>query len=94
MISYLKIEFENYLVKMGYKKFTPSGNKSTVYDYIGRIENVIRNEGLCTWENFASNINRIVKEYDYGGIKEEEGNKSHKAVINAIKAFKRFLISK
>lgn len=90
----LKSEFENYLIDKGYKVTTDKGNPSTVYDYIKRIERVIRDENLDSWENIREKINDIVKKYDEGGEKEDCGKKSHRAVINALKRFQEFIASK
>ena len=34
-------DFKNWLVDKGYKEYTPSGNPSTAYDYVKRINFVI-----------------------------------------------------
>ncbi|UZQ52389.1 hypothetical protein [Clostridium kluyveri] len=41
----MKKQFEEYLINKGYKQTTPSGQPSTVYDYMKRIDRV------CDWEN-------------------------------------------
>ncbi len=89
----MKTRFESYLIKKGYRKVTPSGNKSTVQDYCSRIDWVCKNEGY-TWTTLAQNIGAIVSQYDIGGKKEDLGNKSHRAVINALKQFQEFCLSK
>lgn len=86
----MKKQFEKFLINQGYKQTTPSGNPSTVYDYIKRVEKV------CEWENFtwfqlAENIDKIVRLYDVGGAKASRGNLSHRAVINALKRFREFV---
>ena len=86
----LRKDFEDYLIEHGYKQFTPSGKPSTVYDYIGRIDDVCTMEYM-DWVNLAKNINRIVPLYDRGGSKEVFGNKSHRAVINALLRYSEFL---
>ena len=86
----MKKEFENYWILQGYSLTTPSGNPSTVYDYIKRIDKVCIWEN-CTWETLATNISNIVRVYDIGGLKENLGNSSHRAVINALKRFRDFL---
>ena len=86
----MKKEFQDYLVAQGYRLKTPSGNPSTVYDYQKRIDKVCEWEGY-TWETLANNIDRIVVIYDVGGSKENLGNLSHRAVINALKQFKKFV---
>lgn len=82
----MKKKFERYLIEQGYSLITPSGNKSTVYDYQKRIDKVCEWED-CTWEDLAENIVRIVKMYDEGGAKENLGKLSHTAVISALKQF-------
>ena len=79
-------QFENYLISKGYKKTTPSGKPSTVYDYIGRIQFIANIEAI-TVEHLAKNIDNIIKMYGSGGIKEDLGNISHRSVINALKRF-------
>jgi len=86
----MKLQFEEYLIKRGYAVTTKSGNPSTVYDYLSRIEKV------CEWEcttlaDLAKNIGTILAKYDIGGSREKFGNKSHRAVINALKRFSEFL---
>ena len=87
----MKIEFKNYLISQGYSVVTPSGNPSTVYDYIKRIDKIIEWENLSSWNELAKNISKYVSLYNIGGIKESYGQKSHAAVINALLAFQRFL---
>lgn len=86
----MREKFENYLVSQGYKVKTPSGNPSTAYDYVKRIENICDWE-KCNWEDIAKSIDLLVREYDIGGSKEELGNKSHRAVINALKRYREFV---
>lgn len=88
----MKKQFETYLINHGYSLTTPSGNPSTVYDYIKRIDKVCEWENI-TWQKLSENIEVILAQYDVGGIKEELGNKSHKAVINALRRFYEFLVS-
>lgn len=82
-------QFELYLIRQGFSVRTPSGNPSTVYDYCKRVNRVCADENL-TWETLAVHIATFVREYDIGGSKETEGSKSHRAVINALKAYKAF----
>lgn len=82
----MKERFKAYLMSRGYSEITPSGKPSTVYDYMKRIDHV------CAWENIdwatlKSRIDVVVKQYDCGGEKEIWGNKSHRAVINALYRF-------
>lgn len=82
----MKEKFKAYLISRGYSEITPSGKPSTVYDYMKRIDHV------CSWENIdwatlKSRIDVVVQQYDSGGEKEILGNKSHRAVINALYRF-------
>ncbi|MCL2364450.1 MAG: hypothetical protein FWC71_07305 [Defluviitaleaceae bacterium] len=44
-----------------------------------------------SWDEAAQNISSLIQMYDIGGAKEDIGNKSHRAVINALKRFSEFL---
>lgn len=89
----MKEQFKKYLVQQGYKEFTPSGNPSTVYDYLKRIDKVCEWERI-DWIQLAENIGAVVTKYDVGGSKEELGKKSHNAVISALKRYREFVNSK
>ena len=86
----MKERFRNYLLTKGYSELTPSGNPSTVYDYIKRIDRVCEWESV-SWEMLRERIEQVVLLYDQGGAKEELGNKSHRAVINALRRFNEFV---
>lgn len=86
----MKKQFQKYLIEQGYSLTTPRGNPSTVYDYQKRIDKVCEWE-QCSWEILADNITQIVVLYDVGGPKADLGNLSHRAVINALKQFKKFV---
>jgi len=86
----MKELFKNYLIKEGYAEYTPKGLPSTVYDYIKRIDFVCENEKM-TWIQLSEHIHQIITDYDINGKKEHLGNKSHRAVINALKRYKEFL---
>ncbi len=88
----MKKQFENYLIDKGYKVTTPSGNPSTVYDYLKRIDKVCEWESI-SWSELSNHISRIVSQYDTGGSKEELGRKSHNAVINALRRYSEFVNS-
>jgi len=79
--------FRNYLINMGYKEYTLSGNPSTVYDYIRRIDFICREEGNISWYELMNKINIVLPKYDVYGEKEHLGDKSHNAVINALRRF-------
>ena len=86
----MKDKFKQWLANKGYSLETPSGKPSTVYDYAKRIDKV------CQWESMvgselAANIERIINEYNTGGVKSERGDMSRRAVINALLRFKEFL---
>lgn len=88
----LKDSFETYLISKGYRETTPSGNPSTVPQYVNSVEKVCDREG-CSWEKLSSMITIIVTKYDVGGFEEEFGMKSHRTIINALKAYESFLKS-
>ena len=53
-------------------------------------------EKVCERENYslkelAENIDSVISDYDKDGVKEEFGKQSNSTVINALKAFKRFI---
>ena len=85
--------FEKYLEQNGYSVLTPSGLKSTCYDY-----SHVRIPAVCNRERISvpmliNKIEGIVTKYDRFGCEAEFGNKSHRAVINALKRFKEFIDS-
>ena len=82
----MKKAFENYLIDLGYKQFTPRGLPSTVYAYSKSIEQVLAWENL-TWQQLAMHITSICNMYDIGGLREEFGKLSHNTVINALRRF-------
>lgn len=82
--------FRDFLKEEGYSEYTPSGNKSTVYDYSKRVNRICQWEN-CTWEELVARITEIVRMYDVGGEKEDIGSKSNHAYINALRAFQRFV---
>ena len=82
--------FENYLIDCGYKQVTPSGLPSTVPQYIHAIKMVCERERLALSE-LPQNIDKIVKKYDVGGIKESIGEEGHSTVINALKRYAEFI---
>jgi hypothetical protein len=86
----MREDFERFLIVNGYKTQTPSGNPSTVYDYIKRIDKVCEWENL-TWNSLSNQIAAIVRTYDAGGAKEDLGKTSHNAVINALKRFAEYV---
>lgn len=48
-------QFQEFLKQEGYSEYTPSGNKSTVYDYSKRVNRVREWEDL-TWDGLVENI--------------------------------------
>ena len=85
----MKEKFKAHLISRGYSEFTPSGQPSTVYDYARRIDYVCQWENM-NWAMLTEQIGNVVPLYDKGGAKEHLGNKSHKAVINALLRFQEF----
>jgi len=83
--------FELYLESQGYSVVTPQGLPSTTYDYAhARIPFVLREEQISV-QTLMNDIDQYVKMYDFRGLKSALGNKSHRAVINALKRFQEFL---
>ena len=82
--------FKRYLIEQGYSEFTPSGNPSTVYDYVQRIKKICDRENI-TVKILAENINFYVDKYGPVGSESEFGKRSHSAFINALRRFENFL---
>ena len=89
----IELEFRSYFIKRRYSTITPSGHPSTVYDYCGRIKRVCEIKNI-TWEALAAQIDTKVRDYGRGDIREKEGEKSHRAVISALKAYQDFMNSR
>jgi len=86
-------KFEMYLEKQGYSKITPSGHRSTTYDYAkARIPKICEREGI-TIQQLAENILLYIQKYDTFGEECEFGNKSNRAFINSLKRFQEFIKS-
>lgn len=51
--------FKNYLIQKGYSEYTPSGNPSTVYDYVKRINKICERERISI-KQLADNIDVYV----------------------------------
>ncbi len=83
-------KFKNYLVEQGYSEFTPSGNPSTAYDYMKRVEKICDREGITT-KKLADNISFYVAKYGPTGNEAEFGKKSHNAFISALRKFEDFV---
>ena len=86
----MKKRFASWLVDHGYRQYTPGGKPSTVYDYVKRIDFVCSEE-KCSWMELAAKIEQIIPQYDAGGIRQVLGDRSHRAVINALKRFSGFV---
>ena len=85
-------EFEDYLIKMGYRVTTPSGKPSTVRQYLKGVERVINEEGITLFQ-LKEKISEIVLLYDYGA-KSELRHKNNDKIISALKAFQKFFNEK
>lgn len=86
-------EFKEYLVKQGYKEFTPSGNPSTVYDYAGRIKTICTREGINTAKKLIGRIDELEQKYGETGSEVAFGKKSNSSYINAVRRFNEFVKS-
>lgn len=87
--SNLKSEFHEYLIEQGLSESTPSGHRSTAYDYTLRIERICEADNT-TWLDLAQKIVEFISLYDTGGMKESEGQRSNRAPINALKWYSVF----
>lgn len=85
-----KRDFEIYLRNIeGYAE-------TTIDDYPRRVDKVCRLEGFLNddtpdWIALSRVIHSIIIEYDKGGVKEAFGNESNRMVINALKAYERYI---
>lgn len=84
--------FRKYLKDKGYTEYTPSGNRSTIFDYSRWIEKICEREHISL-EELNNNIVYYVAKYDIGGPEEEFGTKQHDAAKNALKRYKEYLQS-
>ena len=82
--------FKIYLIQQGYSEFTPSGNPSTVYDYMKRVEKICDRENI-TIKRLAKNISFYVDKYGPTGNEAEFGRRSHNAFISALRKFEDFV---
>lgn len=89
----MKNRFEAFLIEKGYSLRTPSGNPSTVYQYLKSIGFVCDNENT-DWNGLANNIHNILAEYEKGGSKVQLGSMSHGTVRCALRCFKEFIENK
>ena len=82
--------FKIYLIQQGYSEFTPSGNPSTVYDYMKRVEKICDRENI-TIKRLGENISFYVDKYGPTGNEAEFGRRSHNAFISALRKFEDFM---
>jgi len=82
-------KFKNYLIDEGYSELTPSGNPSTVYDYVKRVDKICIRENINI-EILAENIKLYVDKYGPNGNQAEFGKSSHNAYICALRKFEDF----
>ena len=85
--------FEQFLIKEGYKEYTPSGHPRTVYDYSKRIDTICGWEHT-DWNGLSEKVAVLLPEYEEGGCKAQLGAKSHNAVRSALRCFKKFVSTK
>ena len=85
-------QFQNYLISKGYRTFSINNSPSTVIDYAWRIDKICSREGI-TLDKLAENIQKYLEEYSCVGEKWNIGKKSHESYINALRQFKKFVLS-
>lgn len=78
----MEIEFKEYLKE----KYSPI----VVRCYLQNVKWVLNHEEIG-WFVLARLIDSIIRDYDIGGSKEEEGNYQHRSRICAIKAYREFI---
>lgn len=66
--------FRQYLKRRGYTEYTPSGNKSTIYNYCFWIKRICEREKISL-EELKINISFYIAKYDIGGQEEDFGTK-------------------
>lgn len=83
--------FKTYLIKQGYSEFTPSGNPSTAYDYMKRVNNICLREAISV-KHLAANIDFYIDKYGPTGNDSDFGKRSNNAFINALRRFGEFVV--
>ena len=84
--------FAKFLKEQGCSDVTPSGNDSTISDYVNRLKRICINEGFLTFDELAINITHILKKYSANGSESEYGQQSNGSNIKALKFFEEFII--
>ncbi len=82
-------KFKQYLISKNFREYAASGARSTVFDYVGRIQRVCAFEKI-TFEELKTQINEILPQYEAIGEKSMIGKRSHESVVNALRHFKSF----
>lgn len=90
--------FKEWLIDKGYEEATPDENSGEKPLYIRCIEKVINWENKDiggyknSWSLLAEDIDECLQIYGELGVKSDKGKENDWAVLNALKAFKLFLI--
>ena len=79
-------KFKTYLIRRGYKEFTPTGKPSTAYDYTKRVNKICSREAI-TVEYLAENISFYIDKYGPTGNDSAFGKRSNNSFINALRRF-------
>lgn len=82
-------DFKYFLIEQGNSEYTPSGNPSTAYDYMKRVQRICERENI-TVKGLAENIDFFIDKYGPTGNESEFGRKSHNSYINALRRFGEF----
>lgn len=83
-------EYENYLVDKGYKQLTPSGNPSTVPQYVCAVDEIRQRENL-EWCVLLSKADEVCARYDIGGSEQSFGERGHNTYRCAMRTFRDFV---
>lgn len=84
------IQFKDFLLSVVSPRTGRKYSPKTVNEYVWGI-GIVCEEENCKWEDLASRIDNLVLRYGSGGDKSEVGKKGNRTVINALKAYQRFV---
>ena len=69
------------------QNYTPS----TVEDYFGRVERLIKKQQYISWEELAKNIIKILPDYEKGGCLYQLAKVSHFSNLAAMRCYNKFV---
>ena len=85
-------EFEKYLINRGYKEFSANASKSTVFDYVWRINKICEKEKI-TLDELSKNIQKYMELYKPGADRWNTiSSRSHQSYWNALRNYRKFVL--